>query len=81
MVDAVHSAAEAEARTAQGTSIGGHRPQQQQKFNSTQPATANTPAQLARQVSGLCRSHVRYSDKAYSDKAYSCSGNCTWQGN
>ena len=54
---------------------GGQRPQQLQP-NSTQPAAADTPAQLARQASGLCRSHFRYGDKAYS-----CGGNCTWQGN
>ena len=54
---------------------GGQRPQQLQP-NSTQPAAAETPAQLARQASGLCRSHFRYGDKAYS-----CGGNCTWQGN
>ena len=45
---------------------GGQRPQQLQP-NSTQPAAAaDTPAQLARQASGLCRSHFRYGDKAYS---------------
>ena len=54
---------------------GSQRPQQQQ-LNSAQPAAADTPAQLARQASGRCRSHFRYGDKAYS-----CGGNCTWQGN
>ena len=54
---------------------GSQRPQQLQP-NSAQPAAADTPAQLARQASGLCRSHFRYGDKAYS-----CGGNCTWQGN
>ena len=74
MVVAVLSAAEG-ARTTQ-VDQGVAASQQQQQFNSTQPATADTPAQLARQASGLCRSHFRYGDMAYS-----CSGNCTWQGN
>ena len=50
-------------------------PQQQQQFSASQPAT-DTPAQLARQASGLCRSHF-----GYGDKAYSCGSNCAWQGN
>ena len=45
-------------------------PQQQQQFSASQPAT-DTPAQLARQASGLCRSHFHYGDKAYS-----CGSNC-----
>ena len=74
MVVAVLSAAEG-ARTTQ-VDQGVAASQQQQQFNSTQPATADTPAQLARQASGLCRLHFRYGDKAYS-----CGGNFTWQGN
>ena len=52
------------------------RPQQQQQQSSSTATAADTPAQVARQASGLCRSHFRYGDKAYS-----CGGNCTWQGN
>ena len=53
----------------------GQRPQQQQQHNTAQP-TADTLLWLARQASGLCKSHFRYGGKAYN-----CSGNCAWQGN
>ena len=59
----------------QGSQNRPQRPQQQQHSSSAATAV-DTPAQLARQASGLCRSHFRYGDKAYS-----CGGNCTWQGN
>ena len=61
-------------RSGQNRPRGGQNcPQQQQQSSS---AATDKPAQLARQASGLCRSHFRYCDKAYS-----CGGNCTWQGN
>ena len=63
--------------TSRGSSRGRGgrgRPFRGGRQRSQQPS--NTPAQLTRQETGLCRLHFKYGDQAYN-----CFAPCTWQGN